>query len=208
MVEYTFTDISTGEDDPDAGTYSAVELVHEHRRRWILRTSKGAVVLRRMPLRMQRIVEASRKAHGPRIRALLDELRTLRPFIDGIPEDEIDPKTRERAMDIAHQLMLSDMAPLAVIVSPELRTMDDYDDLLSTLDAHDMALLQDAVTEMSSVRPSSQVDGTPLDIAERLGMQVIPEDMIENLTVSQAEYFAARIAEERKAIERLRRDRS
>lgn len=204
-MEYTFTDLLTGEDDIDAGVYSAIELVHEHRRRWVLKTSKGAVILRRMPLRMQRVIESSRKAHGPRVRALLDELANLRPFIEGLAEDEIDPETRERAMEITHQLMLMDLAPLGVIVTPELYTIDDYDDLLLMLTPDERILLQEAVAEMARVRPASEIDSTPLEIAERLGMHEIPDDMVKNLTVSQAEYFATRINEERRSIERLQR---
>lgn len=204
-MEYTYTDLMTGEDDTDSGTYSAIELVHEHQRRWILRTAKGTIVLRRMPLRMQRIIEASRKAHGPRTRALLNELANLRPFMEGLPEEEIDQETRERAMDLTHQLMLQDLAPLGVIVTPELNTIEDYDDLLRMLTPQERIALQEAVAEMASVRPASEIDTTPLEIAERLGINEIPEDMIKNLTVSQAEFFINRITEERKAIERMQR---
>ena len=205
-MEYDFTDMQTGE-SVEAGTYPLVELVREHRRRWVLRTGAGAVVLRRMPLRMQRLVEAARRARGPRVRALLDELNALRPFMEGLKEDEIDQETRDRAMDLAHQLMLQDLAPLAVIEAPELTCTEDYDDLLRMLTPEERITLQEAVTEMARVRPPEEVDATALDVAERLGVQVVPEDMIDAMTVSQAEYWVARINEERRALRRMQEAR-
>lgn len=203
MVEYEFSDLVTGEALPSDATYSAVRLVNEHRERWVFHTSVGDIVLRRMPLRMQRILQEARLTSHPSVQKLIAELDTLRPFIDNNPQ--ADPRDLQRAMEIAHELMMSDLSPLGVVVVPEIRTMEEYDALLAMLTTEEQARLHNAVTELSITRPVSEVDDTPLVIAERLGIEVVPEDMIANLTVSQAAYFSEKISNEAKAIERMGR---
>lgn len=207
MVVHDFSDLVTGEALPSDNSYSAVELVREHRHLWVFHTSVGDIVLRKLPLRMQRVIQMARLEARPRTQALLAELEGLRPFMEGLEPEEIDEETRERAMQITLELMLTDLSPLGVITVPVLQTMEDYDDLLAMLTVEERVILQNAVSEMASVRPSREVDSTPLEIAERLGINVIPDDMVENLTVSQAEYYVQRINKERKAIEALQRRR-
>lgn len=207
MTVHDFSDLMTGEALPNDNTYSAVELVHEHRHLWVYHTSVGDIVLRRLPLRMQRVLQMARIQARPKTQQLLAELQSLRPFMEGLSEDEIDEETKTRAMEITLELMLTDLSPLGVIVVPTLQSMEDYEDLLAMLTAEERVCLQQAVTDMASVRPAREVDPTPLEIAERLGIKVIPDDMAENLTVSQAEYYVDRVNRERKAIEAMQRRR-
>ena len=204
MTEFEVSDLMTGEAEPSDRTYSAVRLVREHRERWVFHTHVGDIMLRRMPLRMQRVLQEARLTGHESLQRLIGELDGLRPFIEeGNPD--ADPEDLKRAMDIAHELMMSDLSPLGVIVMPEIRTMEEYDDLLAMLTPEEQATLHNAVTEMSLTRPVSQVDETPLAIAERLGIRVVPDDMVDNLTVSQSAYFTEKINAEAKAIQRMRR---
>ena len=200
-----FTDIATDEPLPSDCTISGVELVREHRHRWVYHTSKGDIVFRKLPLRMYRVIQEARLSAKPKTKELLDELDSLRPFMDGLPPEEIDEKTRRRAGEIVRLLQLSDISALGVIVVPTLECIEDYDDLLSLLSVEEQIIVQKTVSEMASITPSRQVDTTPLEIAEKLGIDVIPEDTVYFLTVSQSEYFVNKINSERKAIERLQR---
>lgn len=203
MVMLEFTDLADGESLPSDCTVSAVELVREHRHRWVYHTSKGDIVFRRLPLRMHRVIQEARLEAKPKTRELLDELDSLRPFMDGLPIEEIDEQTKTRAAEIVRLLQLSDISALGVIVVPTLECIEDYDDLLSVLTPEEQIIVQKTVSEMATITPSRMVDSTPLEIAEKLGIEVVPEDTVYFLTVSQSEYFVEKINAERKAIERL-----
>lgn len=203
MIE--FTDIATDESLPSDCTISAVELVREHRHRWVYHTSKGDIVFRKLPLRMHRVIQEARLMAKPKTKELLDELDSLRPFMEGLPPEEIDEDTKRRAGEIVRLLQLSDISALGVIVVPTLECIEDYDDLLSLLTVEEQIVVQKTVSEMASITPAREVDTTPLEIAEKLGIDVVPEDTVYFLTVSQSEYFVNKINSERKAIERLQR---
>lgn len=154
---------------------------------------------------MKRVIDMARAMKGEETRRDMQELQALRPMMEGLSPDEIDPQIKARAMELTTTLMLSDYSPLGVIVSPVLENMDDYEDLLHMLDTTEVVQLQEAVQAMATVRPSREVDATALDIGERLGLLKLPEDMLDNLTVSQANFFVDRINAERKAIEAMQR---
>ena len=204
-MRYEFTDLASGEALPDDHTVSALELVREHQQRWVYHTSKGDIVFRRLPLRMQRVITMEREANRPKVAKLLKELEELRPFFDGLPEEEVDADVKSRAMTIVHTLMLTDLSPLGVITVPVLQTMEDYDALLEMLTPEEVNTVQRTVTEMASVTPASRIDSTALEIADKLGINVVPDDMVHFLTVSQADYYIDRINQERVAIDRMRR---
>lgn len=154
---------------------------------------------------MKRVIDMARAMKGEETRKDMQELQALRPMMEGLSPDQIDPQIKARAMELTTSLMLSDYSPLGVIVAPVLENMDDYEDLLHMLDANEVIQLQEAVQSMATVRPSREVDPTALDIGQCLGLVQIPPDMLDNLTVSQANFFVDRINAERKAIEAMQR---
>lgn len=190
------------EDIPEKGKLSVVALSREHRERWVLKTHVGCIVFRKMPLRMQRILDLARAKIYPRMTEMKSEIMHLQE----IPEvSEEYHKAQDRINEYAVALACTDPSPLGVIVEPRLASMDDFEELYRKLSEDERVALLTAVIEMSRVIDADDVDPVPEVIAERAGLKLITEDMIENLTVSQANYWLGRINAERVAIERMRR---
>ena len=185
-MKIEYTDMTTGEPcDPLDGTMSVIELTREHKRRYVLRTSAGAVILRPMPLRMKRVIDAARYALFPDMRDMEQELALLAPGLKGIPVEQWEPEVRTRVEEIAHYKQIHDMDALGVIVSPVLTDMEDYEELLEELTEDERMALALAVRELAAPRPPSQVDATALELAEKYGIELVDADLLENLTVSQ-----------------------
>lgn len=194
--------LSGGQVDPNVGSYSVVELAHEHRKRWLFQTSAGVIVLRRLPLRCHRAIETARAHLSPKLAEYHKRLQVLAPLVDGIPEDQQDPKVKEEIQLILDTIAMSDMGALGVIESPALYTLEEYDDLLAKLTEAERDVLMTAVATLSRVRPSSDVDMSAEVVAERLGLKLWDGDMLPSMTVSQAAYWLGRIQAEHR--ERLR----
>lgn len=201
-MEWEFTDYDTGLALPEQGKLSPVRLANEHRERWVLRTSKGDIVLRRMPLRLFRVIELARVKMYPRLMEMYQEIQELQAVPKGA---EGYDNAQERMSALATALVMSDPAPLGVIVSPSLASMDDYEDLYEMLTPQERDRLVSAVAEMAKVASADEVDPIPEMVAERMGLKLVSKDMIEHMTVSQAEYWYSRIQAEKTAIERMYR---
>lgn len=202
MTTWDYYDYDTGADVPEHGKLSPVRLAHEHRERWVLQTSKGAIVLRRMPLRLYRVLELARQRIYPRLTEMLEELQSLKALPEGAEGYE---EAQTRIMDLATALVMTDPAPLGVVVSPSLASMDDYEELYIMLDEVERVRLVNAVMEMSRIIDPAEVDPIPDMVAERLGIKLADPSMVEAMTVSQASYWHARIQAEKTALDRMAR---
>lgn len=205
-VTYDYRDLRTGEslDDPETGSYSVLSLMREHRARYVMMTRKGAIILRHLPLRMKRIIDTVRHELYPCTAELEQRARDLLPYFDGVDREAWPEDKLRELMDIERELQVTDMYALGVIEAPLLGSMDDYDALLDMLTEDERQQLAVAVRALSSIKAPSHVDGTAMDIAQRYGMTVMNDDMLELMTVSQANYLMDRIAKENREIMRLR----
>lgn len=199
---WEYTDYDTGNDVPEYGKLSPVRLAREHRERWVLRTSKGDIVLRKMPLRLYRILELARVRMYPRLQEMLQELQELQAIGKG---SEAYAEAQTRIEDLATALVMTDPAPLGVVVSPALASMDDYEELYSMLTDTERTRLVNAVVEMTRIIDPAEVDPIPEMVAERMGLKLVDADMVEAMTVSQASYWHARIQAEKVALDRMTR---
>lgn len=206
-MDFDFRDLVSGMEvrDPSEGTVPIMELQEEHRVRYVMRTSKGVIVLRHMPLRVRRIVDLAQGRLYPERLRLEAEARTLLPYFQGIPEDEVDPDARRRFEEIAMQLMVTDMSAMGVIVAPALGSMDDYERLYEALTEDERVQLASAVRDLSTPVPPDRVDSTALEIAKANNLQIMDEGMLQLLTVSQAAYWGDRLARESRRAEELAR---
>ena len=148
MVTYDYTDIDTGDPIPDEGSYSIMELDREHLVRYVLNTSKGAVVLRHLPLRMARIIESVRRTVYPGVVELEDEYERMRK----VPPEEMTEEQVAEFLKLDRELAMTDMTALGVVVEPRLSSMDDYEQLYESLDDGDRLRLTTAVRVLASVR--------------------------------------------------------
>lgn len=203
-MRYIYSDALTGEDvpDPEAGTYSIVELLEEHRQRYVLQTSKGAIVLRRLPWRVKRIIDTASAYLYPTRSALVERISALLPYVQGVPADSIDRDKAEELTRLVGELRVTDMYALGVIVAPGLASMDDLDALYDGLTEEEAEALDLCIAAMEAVRDPAQVDWTALEIAKAHGLQIMDPFMPAAMTVSQAAVLMGRIASENRRMER------
>lgn len=205
MVTYDFTDLSTGEsmEDPDTGTYSIMELNREHLIRYVMMTSKGAIILRHMPLRLKRVIDSAMAHIYPDRPAMVREASDIAYGLQDLPPEEYPEDDARRMTELSHTLAITDMSALGVIVAPALASMDDYETLYESLTEREQITLSMAVNHLSTVRRPSTVDSTVMEIAKAHGMKLMTPEMLELMTVSQAAYYVKRIEQENRAVQRM-----
>jgi hypothetical protein len=153
-----------------------------------------------MPLRLFRVIELARVKMYPRLMEMYQEIQELQAIPQGCAGYD---EAQERMSALATALVMSDPAPLGVIVSPSLANMDDFEDLYEMLTTQERDKLITAVSEMTRIASADEVDPIPEMVAERMGLKLVTKDMVEHMTVSQAEYWFSRIQAEKTAIERM-----
>lgn len=205
MESWDFRDLVTGDavEDPLKGTVPIAELRREHLVRFILRTSKGLVILRPMPLRLRRIIDAVQAKLYPRRAELEREAVLLLPYFEGIPEEDVDPDARRRMEEIAAQLQVTDMSAMGVIVAPAMGTMEDVEELYESLTDAERIQLSLAIRDLSRPIPPERVDATALEIERANGLVRMDQDMLDMLTVSQAAFWVDRINKENRRTEEM-----
>lgn len=205
MESWDFRDLVTGDGVPDPmqGTVPLAELRRDHLVRYVLRTSKGAIILRPMPLRLRRVIDMAEAKLYPKRAELKQEAVTLLPYFQGIPEDDVEPEARARMMEITETLRITDMSALGVVVAPALADMEDYEALYESLDEGERMQLSLAVESLSRPIPPDRVDATSLEIERANGIVRMDEDMLDMLTVSQAAFWVDRINKENRRTEEM-----
>lgn len=205
MESWDFRDLVTGDavEDPLKGTVPIAELRREHLVRFILRTSKGLVILRPMPLRLRRTIDAVQAKLYPKRAELEREAVMLLPYFEGIPEEDVDPDARRRMEEIAAQLQVTDMSAMGVIVAPAMGTMEDVEELYESLTDAERIQLSLAIRDLSRPIPPERVDATALEIERANGLVRMDQDMLDMLTVSQAAFWVDRINKENKRTEEM-----
>ena len=205
MESWDFRDLVTGDavEDPLKGTVPIAELRREHLVRFILRTSKGLVILRPMPLRLRRIIDAVQAKLYPKRAELEREAVMLLPYFEGIPEEDVDPDARRRMEEIAAQLQVTDMSAMGVIVAPAMGTMEDVEELYESLTDAERIQLSLAIRDLSRPIPPERVDATALEIERANGLVRMDQDMLDMLTVSQAAFWVDRINKENRRTEEM-----
>lgn len=187
---------------PDDRTLSVMELAKEHLVRYVIRTKKGDIIMRRLPARLRAVISQSVQHLYPSVRDILAELEALLPFVEGVSDEELDQEKARRVMVLGDQLAMLDMTPMGVVVEPVIGSMEDWDALYEALDTEDRAKVTAAVREMARERDPSEVDPTAEVMAERFGIGIIDPGMLSAETVSQRRYWVGRIRQENELIGR------
>ena len=207
MASFDFRDLVSGMEvrDPSLGSVPVLDIMREHLVRYVMTTSKGIIILRHMPLRVRRQIDLAQARLYPSRLQMEAEARMLLPYFDGVPPEQVRKDKLDRFEQIAHQLMLTDMSAMGVIVAPALGSMEDYERLFDSLTPEEQVQLATAVRDLATPVPPEKVDSTALEIARANGLQVMDEDMLQMLTVSQAAYWSDRVARESRKAEEMAR---
>jgi hypothetical protein len=201
-VEFVYESVSGGyADEPPAD--SIIALLDEHRKRYVYETSAGTIVLRHMPLRMKRLIDNIIDVMYPGIPGMLAEHRAYLQGLIGLTEEQMPADAAEKVKKAEALIAPSQgWKACGVIVHPTINSLDDYNSLYAMLTEQEQPVLQELVNLLSVPADPDSYDDTAFNIAERHGVRMVDKEIIENLTVSQAQFFAKRIERENLDIER------
>ena len=205
-MRYIYEDVQSGKTSELPPADSIIELMHQHEKRFIFHTEKGSIVMRYMPLRLERLLSNIRKELYPNIAEVLQTQRDLLKGIEGldagqIPEDTMAELERNQALIQPSQ----DLNACGVIVAPAITSLEDYYELHEVLSEDERLVVEELISILGRPRDPAEYDDTAFNIAEKYNIEMVDKTMIENMTVSQAHFFATRIQKENDEIERIQR---
>jgi hypothetical protein len=161
------------------------DFLEDHRKRWVLRTSAGDLVLKRISyLDLERaVLEAERAFPGyERSSMRAAQLWSVVKAGGRLPDGDMR-ELNELSLEMSAPAKLFS---LPCFVSPAVRTLEEYDALLSRLDREEKAALQLLLSELSSPSFGDRPLSPMLALAQRFGI-TLPEDLrLESMTAGQA----------------------
>lgn len=170
-------------------------ILHQHRERYVIRTSIGTVVMKHITKRMKLAIDRIRLARYPKLPELDAEGRILFPVVMAGSSDE---DAVRRANEIAAELAPTmDLYALGIIEYPFLTTPEDVEDLMASLNDEE----QEALRQMFGVLTAwgRPVDFSQLEIAERFHIQIIPIEAVQDPTYQQYRALYSVIEQEHEA---------
>lgn len=198
-----FRDAVTRTPLPSDNTYSIVQLAHEHRERYVFHTKAGDIILRRLPLRLHRVLQASVLATSVHTRELYERFEAIIQATHNIPLDRLEQSVKDELTDIADTLAWHNKSYLGVIESPQLGTPEDFEDLVATLDRDERDVLYALITDLSTPHDYDTVDPTEDVISQKYSnVSVFDPTSVGLMTVGQSAYWSRRIKEEQEQIRR------
>ena len=92
---------------------------------------------------------------------------------------------------------------MGVIVSPSVGTMDDVNEIYDSLTENEADALAVIIQMLSSVTPTKSIDATALEIAKANGLELVDRELLDLMTVNQANFFIDRIRQENERIRQM-----
>ena len=160
------------------------EFLEDHRKRWLMRTGVGDLVLKRISyLDLERaMMEAERAYPGYELRSR----RAAQLFAvfkaGGLPESDL-AELNDLGMELSAPAKLFS---LKCFVSPEIHSLEEYDALLSHLSNEERDAVRMLLAELSSPSFGDRPLSPMLAMAQRFGIK-LPDDLnVEAVTAGQA----------------------
>lgn len=166
---------------PKVQPVDVMNILKEHRLRYVLQTSKGTIVMKHITKRMKDRLDAIKYLTFPEARELEEEFAIVFPIATA---EGAEDSAVERANIIAAELApIMDTYALGCIEYPFITTPDDVYVLMQSLQPDE----QEAVRQVLAVLTdwSTPVDYSKLEIAERFHIQVVEREHIEDPTYMQ-----------------------
>lgn len=191
-MRYEFKDVSSGAVMPSDKQISVIDLCQEHKYAFVFSTSIGDIVLRKLPLRLHRQIDGMISVFCPRYYSDIQRMQDIRAGIDDI--NKLPDELKEEIQGLASRISYATRwYLLGVMISPVIYDDEDIDRLYQMLSDEECFNLDNLLSEMIRVADPCEIDDTALVIAEKYNVAMVDKSMLENITVSQANYFVTRI---------------
>jgi len=196
---YEWKDVNDGGPfDISEKTVSIFDILNQHKVRYVWHTENaGDIVLRHMRLSTRRKIDMMLYALYPGYMQANKRLGDMASNIDindieGLPQelqDEITELT-QRVYWPRHLYLLG------IISAPTIGCLDDIEALYDLLTEDERTFLDTIQNTLEGTVAFDSIDKTALDIADRFKVSLVDADMLQNMTVAQADYFTRMINQE------------
>jgi hypothetical protein len=169
------------------------DILKQHRKRFVLHTARGDVVVKYLSYRSRQAIDTIRYSKWPELYDLESEFRELAPLAElADADDDIRKRTGELVCLIRPTL---DIYSLACIMTPELESVEDLDTMMGMLTPDEAYALQ-SILLLATARPGD-VDMTYLEVAERFNVSVVDRELLDDMTSQQADILHGILVAER-----------
>ncbi|HOO04517.1 MAG TPA: hypothetical protein PLJ11_07350 [Methanomassiliicoccales archaeon] len=186
-------EINSGDLPGDMRRIALAPLLEQHRKRWMLRTCAGDVLLKRITALEAEQVTLDAMADpdfvGMVERAHVLSAKAAGPGLEG---DEL----REYLEVGARLAPFAKRIALKCIVSPEVRSDEEYDVLLNALSTDERRALEDLLRQLSRTDLDGEVTTSALALSEKYGIPLAPDLTVENMTAQQSAALSQRVSAE------------
>lgn len=168
----------------DISPVPLAEFLEDHRKRWVMRTSVGDLVLKRISyLDLERaMMDAERNYPGYEMRSRRATQLFAVAKAGGLPDADMD-ELNQLGVELSAP---AKMFTLKCFVLPEVHSLEEFDALLSRLGKEERDALQLLLAELSSPSFGDRPLSPMLALAQRFGIK-LPDDLsVEAVTAGQA----------------------
>ncbi|MFA7167365.1 MAG: hypothetical protein WC096_00535 [Sphaerochaetaceae bacterium] len=208
-VHYDFRDINPPSKDPTAGTMPVMELLRQHRRRYVLHAESGDIILKHMSLASRRKLDMMLAILYP---GYADDRQRMSDIKAGMEPGESVETLPKDIRDELSELVKRTYWPahlyiLGVVAVPMLRTEDDIEELYDRLTEEERAILDGIVPALVGTVDPTTVDNTAMIIADRYHVDLVDAELLDNITVAQSDYLMSLINTESEEVSNMMKAR-
>jgi len=177
-------------DDPELKRIPLADLLRQHRRRWILKTALGNIVLKRITALEAEEATVNALNSDPDFAGMVERAHE----IGLMAEKGLDIEQMKEYAEIGKRLEPYAMGMgLYCIVDPRVRTVEEFDALLSALPERDRGELRALMGQLSSTNINGEVASSALLISKEFGVPLSNDLTIENMTAQQSAALSGEI---------------
>lgn len=196
-------EINSGDLPGDMRRIALAPLLEQHRKRWMLRTCAGDVLLKRI---------TALEAEQVTLDAMIDpdfvgmveraHVLSVKAAAQGLEGDEL-----QEYLDVGNRLApFAQRIALKCIVSPSVGNEEEYLTLLNALTVEERRGLEDLLRQLSRTDVDGEVTTSALVLAEKYGIPLANDLTVENMTAQQSAALSQRVgAENERLASMLRR---
>jgi len=190
---YEFKDINDDGNtfDPSDKTISVFEILKQHKVRYIWHTENaGDIVLKHMHLSTRRKIDMMIYSLYPGYIEADKRLKDIGNEININDMDNLPKDLQDEITELAQKVFWPrHLYLLGIISTPMIGCLDDIEALYDLLTPEEAIFLDTIQGPLEGTIAFNTIDSIALDIADRFKVTLVDRDMLENMTVAQADYF-------------------
>lgn len=193
-------------DDPCLRRISIASLLKQHRKRWVLKTSIGDVVLKRITALEAEEATVNALNSDPDFAGMVErahELGLLAAADNMTGEQLLEYETIGKRLE-PHAMRMG----LYCIVDPKVSSVEEFDALLSALPDDERGELKAVIGQLSSTDIQGEVASSALMVSREYNIPIANDLTIENMTAQQSAVLVKPINAQNERLDNMLRRRT